>query len=128
MMPLLDEHYHEEERYTIWDFPALDAYADSRVGAGPATALGRLRNEEATHLRHLLRAYRSGIARLEKVVASVAGDLPVVAIGGIGPHNLEDVRAVGVDAWAVIGAIANAPDPLAITQRLCRSVSSSTDR
>lgn len=38
---------------------------------------------------------------------------PVVAIGGITPANLDGVRATGVHAWAVIGAIWTAPDPRA---------------
>lgn len=44
---------------------------------------------------------------------------PVVAIGGIGPENLDAVRATGVAAWAVVGAIWRAPDPRAAI-RACR--------
>jgi thiamine-phosphate diphosphorylase len=44
--------------------------------------------------------------------------LPLVAIGGITPENLESVRTAGADAWAVIGAIADAADPVAATRAL----------
>ena len=46
-------------------------------------------------------------------------DIPLVAIGGITKQRLPDVRATGVDAWAVISAIANAVDPTAATRSLC---------
>jgi len=39
--------------------------------------------------------------------------VPVVAIGGIGLGNVEAVRATGVAAWAVIGAVWTATDPAA---------------
>jgi thiamine-phosphate diphosphorylase len=45
-------------------------------------------------------------------------DVPLVAIGGITRARLPDVVAAGVDAWAVIGAIANATDPVAATAEL----------
>ena len=37
-------------------------------------------------------------------------DRPLVAIGGITPERLPLVRAAGIDSWAVIGAVALAPD------------------
>ncbi len=43
---------------------------------------------------------------------------PVVAIGGIGTHNLAQVRATGVAGWAVIGAIWRSADPLAAIRNL----------
>lgn len=43
---------------------------------------------------------------------------PLVAIGGIGPENLAQVRAIGVDAWAVIGAVALASDRTAAARAL----------
>ena len=46
--------------------------------------------------------------------------LPLVAIGGITGETLADVLAAGADAVAVIGAIANAPDPGAVTRELLR--------
>jgi thiamine-phosphate pyrophosphorylase len=36
--------------------------------------------------------------------------LPVVAIGGIGLSNIEEVKGTGVDGVAVISAIMGAPD------------------
>lgn len=43
---------------------------------------------------------------------------PLVAIGGINAANIEGVLATGVDAVAVIGAIAGAADPLAAARTL----------
>lgn len=40
-------------------------------------------------------------------------DVPLVAIGGIDASRVAAVRAAGADAWAVIGAVAFAPDPRA---------------
>lgn len=49
---------------------------------------------------------------VEKLAEAVAlSSVPVVAIGGIDLDNLAAVRATGVHAWAVIGAIWRAPDP-----------------
>jgi thiamine-phosphate pyrophosphorylase len=45
--------------------------------------------------------------------------LPLVAIGGITADRLAAVRGTGVDAWAVIGAVCQAPDPVAATRALC---------
>ncbi len=47
-----------------------------------------------------------------------AGDTPLVAIGGINASRLAAVRATGVDSWAVIGAVAEADDPVAATRVL----------
>lgn len=49
-----------------------------------------------------------GIGRLRAVVTSLK--VPVVAIGGIGRHNIKDVLATGVASVAMISALANAPD------------------
>lgn len=57
-----------------------------------------------------------GLRMLSEVVR--ATQLPVVAIGGIGPHNVDAVRMTGVRAWAVIGAIWTAPDPRAVIAAL----------
>ncbi len=43
---------------------------------------------------------------------------PVVAIGGIGVHSIEEVRATGVAGWAVIGAIWAHADPRSIIRLL----------
>lgn len=57
-----------------------------------------------------------GLGLLAEVVA--ASPVPVVAIGGITPGNLDRVRATGVHAWAVIGAVWSAPDPRAAIRAL----------
>ena len=53
-----------------------------------------------------------GLNRLRTAVHAVAGRVPLVAIGGITASNIAEVRAGGANAWAVIGAIANAADPV----------------
>jgi thiamine-phosphate pyrophosphorylase len=59
-----------------------------------------------------------GLDELAQVVAAV--DVPVLAIGGIGPGNLEPVLATGCAGIAVISAIlsATAPGPAAAALRL----------
>jgi thiamine-phosphate pyrophosphorylase len=58
-----------------------------------------------------------GLERLARIVAAVA-PRPVVAIGGVGPGNLEDVIAAGAHGAAVISAVADARDPVAATRAL----------
>ena len=56
---------------------------------------------------------------LERTAAlAAATTLPCVAIGGIGPANVEQVRATGVDGVAVVSAICAADDPRAAAARL----------
>lgn len=43
---------------------------------------------------------------------------PVVAIGGIGLHNIDEVRATGVQGWAVVGAIWGAANPRSVVRQL----------
>ena len=45
-------------------------------------------------------------------------DVPVVAIGGIGPAQIETIITSGAQSWAVIGAIFSAQDPRAALQSL----------
>ncbi len=52
-----------------------------------------------------------GLDGVRQIVACAAGRVPVVAIGGIDAERLPAVRATGVDAWAVVRAISEAPDP-----------------
>ena len=47
-----------------------------------------------------------------------ATTLPIVAIGGITPANIDEVRGTGVAAWAVIGAIWRSPAPRAVIRAL----------
>lgn len=60
-----------------------------------------------------------GVDGLIALVA-LAGPLPVVAIGGITPHNAVEVRYTGVAGLAVSSAITTAPDPAAAIRALCR--------
>ncbi len=53
-------------------------------------------------------------------LVALAGPLPVVAIGGITPHNAVDVRSTGVAGLAVSSAITTAPDPAAAIRALRR--------
>ncbi|TNE85449.1 MAG: thiamine phosphate synthase [Deltaproteobacteria bacterium] len=59
-----------------------------------------------------------GIALLAQAAAQVDGAMPLVAIGGITAPRLPAVRAAGAHAWAVIGAIAKAEDPISATRAL----------
>jgi len=56
-----------------------------------------------------------GLAALERVASAVA--VPVVAIGGITPDRVADVRRAGARGIAVISAILFADDPGAATKR-----------
>ena len=56
-----------------------------------------------------------GLASLERVTAAV--DVPVIAIGGITPERVADVRRAGAHGVAVISAIQAADDPGAMTRR-----------
>jgi thiamine-phosphate pyrophosphorylase len=58
-----------------------------------------------------------GLDRLRQARAVVTG-VPLVAIGGVTAARVPELRAVGVDAWAVIGAISGAADPVAATREL----------
>ncbi|MDA8298237.1 MAG: thiamine phosphate synthase [Actinomycetota bacterium] len=57
-----------------------------------------------------------GTTALAQVV--VGSGLPCVAIGGIGPENLDSVLATGVEGVAVISAICSDRDPEAAARRL----------
>lgn len=59
-----------------------------------------------------------GLERLRAARALVPPAVPLVAIGGITAENLASVRAAGADSWAVINAIARAPDRVAATRAL----------
>jgi thiamine-phosphate pyrophosphorylase len=49
-----------------------------------------------------------GLDRLRKIRTAVK--IPVIAIGGIGPRNVQDVIRAGADGVAVISAVVAAPD------------------
>ncbi len=76
------------------------------AGIGPVFATGSKRDTgPVLGLDGLARAVRD------------AG-LPLIAIGGIGPENLESVLATGVHGVAVLGAVCLADDPAAVVARL----------
>jgi len=56
-----------------------------------------------------------GLASLERVAAAV--DVPVIAIGGITPGRVAEVRRAGAGGVAVISAILAADDPATMTRR-----------
>ena len=59
-----------------------------------------------------------GLSQLAAVAREVP--IPVLAIGGITPANLSQVRLTGAHGVAMIRAVLAAPDPCAATQELCR--------
>ncbi len=107
---------------------------DARAAIGPDRLLGRSTNhpgevaralEHADYLAfgpmydtpHLSRPKSvQGPALLAEVRAQVPPEVPLVAIGGLTRERLPAIRSAGADAWAVIGAIALADDPVAETR------------
>ncbi|MBX2796253.1 MAG: thiamine phosphate synthase [Myxococcales bacterium] len=87
--------------------PAAVADADY-VAFGPVFGTPNLSRPKQVQGLDALRAARELVPR----------SCPLVAIGGIDAERLADVRATGVDAWAIIGAIARAPDPEAAARSL----------
>jgi thiamine-phosphate pyrophosphorylase len=64
-----------------------------------------------------------GLTQLEAIVRAI--DVPVLAIGGITPDNLDDVLATGCGGVAVISAILSSPDPRDAAARLRRALDQS---
>jgi len=64
-----------------------------------------------------------GLHQLASIVQAV--NVPVVAIGGITPDNLDDVLATGCGGVAVISAILSSPDPREAAARLRRTLDQS---
>ena len=58
-----------------------------------------------------------GIGRIREIKAAFPS-VPLVAIGGIGHHNIADVFAAGADTAAVVSAIVCAEDMVAATRKL----------
>jgi thiamine-phosphate pyrophosphorylase len=67
-----------------------------------------------------------GLEALRAARAAVA--LPMLAIGGVKPTNLDQVLAAGADGIAVISAVIAAPDPTAATQELRTRLAARTTR
>lgn len=62
-----------------------------------------------------------GLAGIRRIRAIT--DLPLVAIGGIGPENARDVIGAGADGVAVISAVVGEPDIIAAARKLRMIVS-----
>ena len=60
-----------------------------------------------------------GLDGLREVCARV--NIPVIAIGGIGEHNVDEIAATGAPLAAVISALACSPDPEQTARTLHRS-------
>ncbi|HEU0169523.1 MAG TPA: thiamine phosphate synthase [Chloroflexota bacterium] len=65
-----------------------------------------------------------GVAQLQEIVRAV--DVPVMAIGGVTPANLELTLATGCAGVAVISAILSAADPRAAAAQLVAGLRAST--
>ena len=57
-----------------------------------------------------------GLEALKKIVEKIS--LPVYAIGGIKPENIQDVRRIGVRGAALISAVISAKNPTEATQNI----------
>jgi thiamine-phosphate pyrophosphorylase len=61
-----------------------------------------------------------GLAKLERVASSVR--VPVIAIGGIAPERVAEVRAAGAHGVAAISAILSADSPAIATRRFLEAL------
>src|SRR5207253_9362732 len=66
-------------------------------------------------------APQEGPAALARVRAAFATAIPLVAIGGITLDRVPDIADAGADAFAVIGALRDAPDPEMLANKLVRA-------
>ena len=80
------------------------------IAFGPIFATSNLSSPKAS----------KGLERLRAAADTVAGRVPLVAIGGINASNVNAIHDHGADAWAVIGAIAGATDPVQTTRTFLR--------
>ena len=64
-----------------------------------------------------------GVSRLERVAATVR--LPVIAIGGITPERVREVRGAGAHGVGVISAILSAASPADATRRFLEALEAS---
>ncbi len=63
-----------------------------------------------------------GLDVVRRAVAA-AGDLPVLALGGVEPSAVADLRAAGAHGVAVMGAVMRATDPATVVSRLLAALS-----
>ena len=64
-----------------------------------------------------------GPGRVAEVTRAVG--IPVVAVGGITPENVAQLRGSGAAGIAVVSAVMSSPDPAAAVRRLLRSFAAS---
>jgi thiamine-phosphate pyrophosphorylase len=83
------------------EMECTDLAACDYIGTGPTFPTGTKADAGPAH----------GLAGLREMVARTT--LPVVAIGGIAPHNANDCFAAGASGVAVISCITRAVDPAA---------------
>ncbi|HXH77642.1 thiamine phosphate synthase [Nocardioides sp.] len=57
-----------------------------------------------------------------EAIGAAAGELPLIAIGGVGPVGARACREAGAHGVAVIGALWRPPDPLSAAKELVRAV------
>lgn len=79
------------------------------LGYGPVFATGTKADPDPVQ----------GVGRLREAVA-LAGETPVVAIGGITPADVDAVYGAGAAAVCAIGAVNDAPDVAATARRMGR--------
>jgi thiamine-phosphate pyrophosphorylase len=94
--------------HTVEEAKRAEAEGADYVGFGPMFSTASKSDALAPRPAGALRAVRDAIA------------LPIVAIGGITEETAPAVLASGATAVAMIGALADARDPRAFTQRLLR--------
>jgi thiamine-phosphate pyrophosphorylase len=82
------------------------------LGYGPVFATATKRNPDPVR----------GLDALARAV-ELAGDVPVVAIGGVTPQRAAAVAAAGAAAACAIGAVNDAPDPAAAGRAIGRAFS-----
>jgi thiamine-phosphate pyrophosphorylase len=98
---------------------AAQAAADGADYIGCGAVFGTTSKADAA-------AERIGVARLDRVARAV--NVPVVAIGGIGPDNVAEIAATAAAGVAVIGAVMTAADPAGVARALLEAVTAGSGR
>lgn len=86
------------------------------IGYGPVFATSTKRNPDAVQ----------GVAALREAVAA-AGEMPVVAIGGITAGHVPELYGAGVAAICAIGAVTGAADVTAAARAFARDIASNSN-